>query len=547
MAESNSTDRPILLVADVLTMASVLHGQPRVLTGDVGLDAEVRWVHIAAGSGIADLLAGGELILTTGAGWPRDVPSLLAEINELLQAGISGLFIEHGSRFANIPDQIVELCRSRGVVLVELTRETSFVRVTEQVHRRILEERSEALAARDEVQEMLTTLGLNRAPVDYVVEQLAATLATTVVLENSFGEMVSWSGATAATQPSEVLTRWPRNTAEPLPEGWDSVAVEARDAHWGQLIAQPGPAHPAGRFTVLELGAVAIALGRLVDPLERSDRWMSANAKGMLDDLLEGRYRSDSEITSQLAAMGISFVGNEVHAFSLRVGSATGSASATDADARLVSLLAAMSPLGKVIAAQPAQSGGEVLGILSVPKTLTSATDLDARLCALLDEAMRESTGPQGGRQVRVTLAPEATQVSGLIASVDMAHTADFFVPTRETDHVAVCVISQQPLAFLVNELKSDERLSRFASGVLGPLIDYERTHGGDLMRVLNAYVRNPTNRSQAALAAKMSRSVFYQRLDLIEDVLALNLTDGTVIASLLLALEAAPHLHVTS
>ena len=539
MAEHTRADRPVLVVGDVLDMASLQQGQPQVLTGEVGLDAPVRWVHVAAGSGIAGLLAGGELILTTGAGWPRDTASLLAEINELLQSGISGLFIEHGSRFTSIPDQVVELCRSRGVALVELTRETSFVRVTEQVHRSILEEQSEALAARDEVQSMLTTLGLNRAPVDYVVEQLAATLETTVVLENTLGEMVSWSGATAETQPSAALAIWPRNTAAPLPEGWDSVAVEARDSRWGRLVAQVGPAHPAGRHTVLELGAVAIALGRLADPLERADRWMSTNAKRLLDDLLQGRYRSDFEILAQLGAMGISFDGNEVHAFSLQLPNGD----VNELDALLAALIAVMPPRGKVVVTQPSETTSELLGILAVPKSLTSASELETRLSTQLSGSLRK----QLRSQARVILGPEASGVSELIASVDMAKASDFFVASVEDPSVALCIIAQQPLAFLVNELKNDERLNRFARSVLAPLVEHERTVGGDVLRVLNAYVRNPTNRSAAAHAAKLSRSVFYQRLDLIEDLLGVDLTDGTVIASLLLALETAPHLHLAS
>lgn len=543
MAEVVATDRPVVLVTDVLQMASVQQGQPRVLTGEVGLETPVRWVHVAAGSGIAGLLAGGELILTTGAGWPRDLATLLAEVNELLQAGISGLFIEHGSRFTNIPEQVIDLCRTRGVALVELTRETSFVRVTEQVHRSILEEQSEALTARDQVQQMLTTLGLNRAPVDYVVQQLAATLSTTVVLESSLGEVVSWAGATASAKPSEVLALWPRNTAELLPEGWAGVAVESRDTRWGQLVAQPGPAHPAGRHTVLELAAVAIALGRLADPLERGDRWMSLGAKRVLDDLLQGQYRSDAEITAQLRAMGIIFEGSHVHAFSLQLEQSAAASHMHDLDDRVAELLDAIAPQGKVLAAQHVDNTGLILGILSLPRATKSVAELEPKLVARLENALLGSDGVR----VRVALGPEATVISELVTSVDMASSVDFFIPTVETEHVVLCVIAKQQLAFFVNELKNDERLSRFTRSALMPLVEYEREHGGDLLRVLNAYVRHPTNRSQAAHAAQLSRSVFYQRLDLIQDLLGVDLTDGTVLASLLLALEAAPHLHLAS
>ena len=59
------------------------------------------------------------------------------------------------------------------------------------------------------------------------------------------------------------------------------------------------------------------------------------------------------------------------------------------------------------------------------------------------------------------------------------------------------------------------------------------------LLRVLRAYLEHPTNRSLAAQRARLSRSVFYQRLALIEELLGVDLTNGTVIATLTVALLA--------
>jgi purine catabolism regulator len=71
---------------------------------------------------------------------------------------------------------------------------------------------------------------------------------------------------------------------------------------------------------------------------------------------------------------------------------------------------------------------------------------------------------------------------------------------------------------------------------MLAPLIRHDAATGGDLVRVLRAVVAHPGNRTAAASASHLSRSVFYQRIALIEDLLEVDLDDGEVQAALHLA-----------
>ena len=66
------TDRPtrddaLLTVADVLAEPVLQAGAPEVIVGGRALDAAVRWVHVSDSAGVARLLDGGELLLSTGA------------------------------------------------------------------------------------------------------------------------------------------------------------------------------------------------------------------------------------------------------------------------------------------------------------------------------------------------------------------------------------------------------------------------------------------------------------------------------------------------
>jgi purine catabolism regulator len=143
-------------------------------------------------------------------------------------------------------------------------------------------------------------------------------------------------------------------------------------------------------------------------------------------------------------------------------------------------------------------------------------------------------------QRLRLTIGPPASNTAELVTSLEMASAVAVFSPTLTGRRVQIAEIAKQPLAFLVSELRTDARLERFSRSVLAPLIDYDRQNNADLVRVLDAYTRNPTNRSDAAKAANLSRSVFYQRIALIEEVLGTDISDGITLATLTLALAAA-------
>jgi len=90
-----------------------------------------------------------------------------------------------------------------------------------------------------------------------------------------------------------------------------------------------------------------------------------------------------------------------------------------------------------------------------------------------------------------------------------------------------------RPLLRLVTAFGDDPRLQEYAERMLRPLIEHDLANDGDLIEVLRAYLSHPGNRTRAAAASHLSRSVFYQRIALIEDLLGLDLDDGETIGAL--------------
>jgi purine catabolism regulator len=140
---------------------------------------------------------------------------------------------------------------------------------------------------------------------------------------------------------------------------------------------------------------------------------------------------------------------------------------------------------------------------------------------------------------VTVAIGADADGVPGLLASVEQA--TELLTPRDDHKRRGPLIVrvEDRPLLRLLNSFGSDPRLQAHSERMLAPLIEHDLRRGGDLLDVLTAYLAYPGNRTRAATASHLSRSVFYQRIALIEDLLAVSLDDGEVVSALHAALLA--------
>lgn len=497
-------------VAEVLGDPVVQAGVPEVVAGS--LDARVRWVHVSDSPRVAALLDGGELLLSTGAGWPGEAAELEGLAVSLADAGIAGVVLELGTRFAVAPPAFAAACRRLDLAFVCLDREVKFVALTEAVHRRIIAGQLDALQQRQRLHELFTALGLQGAPVDVVVRETARALCAAVVLENLAHEVVAVASPVA--DEAEVLDGWAlrarrlEDGAGEADAGWDRVPVEARGTRWGALIAAPGPAHAVGRTTVLEQAATTLALSRLADG---EDAWEPRSRRLLVEALVGHDYARPGDMAARLEAGGFPTEGRMLHALVV-----AGAESVAEVMAELSGEGAAL--VGAVV-------GGEGVVLASLPSG-----------AALDEDSLRRAAGAvrSAGRAGGVAVGAASDSFTGLLASLPAVRALAPRVPAG-----AVRRVDDRPLARLVSAMGSDHRLQEHSERMLAPLIRHDQERGGDLSSVLGALLAHPGNRSAAAAACHLSRSVFYQRLTLIGDLLDADLDDGETLAALHLALAA--------
>jgi purine catabolism regulator len=137
-----------------------------------------------------------------------------------------------------------------------------------------------------------------------------------------------------------------------------------------------------------------------------------------------------------------------------------------------------------------------------------------------------------------VAVGSDARGIAGLLSSLEEAVALVAGATAGRSEGrlgrtVVVQRVSHRPLLRLVNALGGDPRMLEHTEHMLRPLIEHDLATGGDLVEVLRAYLSHPGNRTRAAAASHLSRSVFYQRIALIEELLGMDLDDGETVAAL--------------
>lgn len=528
-------------IADILVLESVRRGNPRVVAGADRLDTKVRWVHVGEIADIAQLLRGGELVLTTGIALPADPGKLTDYIAELSSVGASGLIVELGRRFVGeLPAEVVKCAEEHGLPLIVLTRETPFVQITEAVHARIIDIQLEELRASEQLHEVFTELSVEGASPAEVLVQVSRLSGRPVLLENLAHQVLAcesagrdtgtllagWESRSRAVAPAE-------RTAYDAASGWLVTTVGARGQDWGRLILLC-EAKPSPRDLVLaERAATTLALGRL---LERHQESLERQAHGtIITGILTHAYADPDEAAARARAVGVPLTGRKLVSVVIRPTDPLDQA--LDGQAELGELAEATAAACRD-ARLPALVGALDQDRVGVLLPLPPRTSPEPALTALA-ERLRALWKPGAGFVLAAGSMVESIR-DVRRSFLEAEQVAD--VAVRQPDGRPYYRLPDLRLRGLLHLLRDDARLQTFAERELGALLAHDAQRGGDLTRILRIYLDAGRNKAVAAQKAHLSRPAFYDRLRRLERILDTDLDDVESCLSLhvaLLALES--------
>jgi purine catabolism regulator len=527
----------MLTVADVLELPVVRRGLPEVVAGGSALGRELRWAHVIELPDPADLLKGGELVLTTGMGAGDRPAAQRAWVSSLVEQGAAAMAVELGHSWREqLPEAVVEVCAAADVPLIAFRRAVRFVEITEAVHAAVLHRQFELLRRGEEIHRRFNELILAGRGVPEIMAELARAIARPVVLEDAAGELVYYVSAPPLAGDDVTLSAWADvHRAEArgeAAEGAVCVDVRLMDSSWGRLIALAidDPMDDFDR-TAVDRAAIAVAIDLLGQQHEEHLRARSRGAflSDLADDRLDeadARRRAEAlgfpgSGHGQLLPVAASWRGARVRPrsgeswtrLSGELRTALGSTGlGVLIGPRDVDLLVLLGLGGRVYDAGLAEHiAGLFHGVLE--RRGLGVDDAALAIGAPVDDW--RAAGP-GLRRVR--------RSAGAAAALPARRWFDARRP-GVTD--------------LLHDLRDAPEVDAFVEEQLGPLLRDGSARTRVLLETLEAYLAAGGRKAQAARALHLERQSLYLRLRRIEDVLGVSLDDEDVVLGLHLAVRA--------
>ncbi|MEU8579706.1 PucR family transcriptional regulator [Streptomyces abikoensis] len=512
-------------VARALELPALRRGLPEVMAAGDRLHRPVRWAHAGEVPYIADLLKGGELLLTTGLGLGGRPAEQRAFVRRLAERDIAALVVELGSRLPTLPAAVVDTARSCGLPLVQLHREVPFVAVTEEIHTELVNEHYALLRRAEDVHRRCTEVLLGGGGVPEVLRLFADFTGNPVFLQTPEGRLLYAAGPSPA----------PPGAAEPL-QVWDGLGAAGLPG--GVVVDVPGhgPAVRA-RLSVLPVNAPLapvhrIAADRAAGLLAvvllqaRQEEELAARGRGdFLTDLAEGRLEV-AEAPAQARVLGF------------RPGPGPLLPVVTRLPAELVPA-DGWSALAGAVRQELARVGAPVLVGVRLPEgrvpLLVGLRGEDEReaVAGRVAAALRAGAARAGLRPPVVVVGGTATWATAgaeLRHAAEAAEAARSDRPWHDVRRLAVDV--------LLWRLRShgDGELAAFVDRVIGPLLAHE------LLPTLEAYLACGGRKAETARELHVNRQTLYDRLGRIGRLLGVDLEDPETALALGLALRARRH-----
>jgi purine catabolism regulator len=532
----------------------VLPKGTHAVAGATGLRRDVSWATRPRPSPPTfDHLSGGELVLLT--------PKVLQDLDErlTLEAAIrqlAGFKVSAVAFAGRIAAGARSAADAAGLPLLQLPADVELALLERATTDLISERRRDAQRRGHETGRRLMELAIAGEPLPALARTLAEMARRVVVIEARDGRLLTVDGGGNEPPPRDAIAAlfergrpaiagWLRSAAASSPAEPPTTAVEldddrrrvvapiiGRDGLLGILsLLLPGNQESPEDALLASRGAAACAV-----VLARERAAAAARQElelNVLDEILDGALRSEVSLLQQATRLGY------------------------DLDAPHVAFVARLDPLSGSAAATPVRSQERRWSIFD--ETLTrSGPRLLWRLRHNQAEIVRPVRDGADPRDLATNLYDDLTrrlpEGSGVVVSMGVGRVHGGPLGIRRSHQEARQALTMgrrlhgpgrltrfddlgvYRLLFAAQDLPE---LRTFHDETLGALVDYDRAHGAELLRTLEAFFAARCGPKEAAAILGVHRNTVLYRLDRIRELTNLDLDDADVRLRLHLALCA--------
>ncbi|ANH36772.1 Purine catabolism regulatory protein-like family protein [Nocardioides dokdonensis FR1436] len=495
----------LVKLEEVLGLPSFRAASARTLTGDP-TRVMVRWVHSSEVYEMGALLAGGEVLLTTGLGLHGRSASQLADyVDQVADAGCVGVALELGRSFFEVPPSMLAAAQRRGLVFITLQSVVPFERMVEDFHELILRKKLGSARSGEPLWWDLLAVVVAGEGLRALLDAVSRTAGCVVEYRNVDGRVVE------------------RSRISSIESAIDQVAAEVRGAAGplGMLVLRGRGTRRREAIIARAATAVALELARHPGLGQRPSL-----AQSVVTDLAAGVLGSRGDVERRLTEAGwLCSEGEHLVVAAIDAGAGL---PVLDVIPLVVECLTpVMGPplIGAV--------GGEVVAVVRGGRRAPP-------------QAVRASMEGAAG-EVRRRLCVETLLTAVAAPVADLADLAGAVAEAREVLRSArrygvrsgVVMARDVGVQRLLATSTDEGRLTAFVQEQIGALIAHDREHEADLVRTLDRYLDAGLSKTVTARALGIRRQSLYARLARIEKLLGVTLEEPAHLIGMGLALTA--------
>lgn len=482
--------------------------------GAVGAGREINMALTTELADPAQWLSGGELVLTTGIGLPKNPRDRRRYLCALNENNVAALGFGTGLTFDEVPPELVAAADELGMPLLEIPLRTPFAAVVKTVSTRIAELEYDAVLRASRAQPRITRAIVNGG-VQAVTAELGRSLRANVVVLDPGGTVIASHPRNLDVATVNLI----RGAVTP------GASAGAQQLDPGITVSQQAIGVGGASYGVLAVVSKT--------PLTFVDQVLLGHANSLLaldfdkpSRLQEAQRRLNGQALGLLLADELNL--DPIWAQLGQAADGRGRIRVLAVDAESQAILGkALSAISRAIesAGYPvfAHAGASQL-IVVLPGAETA-------------DFARRLFGEADGRTKK-----------GLRAGLSGAHPVVRLADAVQNARLAASVAERggTPLEFtslagsaLLSFGASREVLVAVANATLAPIAEYDTAHGSELMASLRAYLEANGHWESAATAMGVHRHTLRKRIETAQSLLACDLDIARVRAELLLAMLA--------
>jgi purine catabolism regulator len=487
----------LIPLSEVLALPSFRAAGVQVLAAAPDL-VMVRWVHSSEVFEMGGLLAGGEVLLTTGLGLHGRTPEHLgAYVEQLADAGLAALALELGRTFFEVPGPILEAAERRGLVVLGLTQVVPFERMVEDFHELVVRRRAHAgggAAWGDLAQVVIDGRGLRA-----LLDEVSRAAGCEVELRDRDDQLVERSTIASVAEEARV--------AEPVRGPAGVVAT---------LHLLGGPTRQRRRVAGQAAVAVALELGRAGSLGQRP-----GPSQSLVSDLCAATPMSGTEVTDRLADLGWPAPdGRGWQPLSVAVEPGTA----------LTDVVPALEHALRQVAG-PVLVGIAGSRVVAVVRGWPRPGPARAALAEAHETLGRQlgspaaDTGPGSAAAALLVAGPQVADPAELGPALGTAR--ELLELARRTGRRDGVLLARDLAGPHLLAAVGPAAWARMAEEQVGALIAHDSRHRTELLRTLDTYLTHGLSKSATAAALGIRRQSLYDRLERVERLLGVEVDDA--------------------